>query len=105
MSERAGKGVHMTGNADTERARGTVTGANSPSPNLTGPTSPANQKGVSNMDNEAQRDQPAESERPEDRPEEPGAEGGSKSPSADKIPSAPADDDSPLGDSDQHSDA
>lgn len=41
---------------------------------------------------------------PEDRPEEPGAEGGSKSPAAHKLPGLPAsDDDSPLGDTDQHS--
>ena len=39
----------------------------------------------------------------EDRPGEPGAEGGSQSPAADKLPGAPADDDSPLGDTDQHS--
>ena len=41
----------------------------------------------------------------EDRPEEPGAEGGTESPAADKLPGAPADDDSPVGDTDQHSDA
>jgi hypothetical protein len=45
-------------------------------------------------------------EPPEDRPEEPGAEGGADSPAADKLPGEPApDDDSPLGDTDQHSDA
>jgi hypothetical protein len=44
-------------------------------------------------------------EPPEDRPEEPGAEGGADSPSADSLPGEPADDDSPLGDTDQHSDA
>ncbi len=42
---------------------------------------------------------------PEDRPEEPGAEGGSRSPAADVPPAAPSDDDSELGDTDQHSDA
>ena len=42
---------------------------------------------------------------PEDRPGEPGAEGGSESAAADKPPGAPADDDAPLGDTDQHSDA
>lgn len=43
---------------------------------------------------------------PEDRPDEPGAEGGSQSDSADKLPGAPSqDDDSPLGDTDQHSSA
>lgn len=42
---------------------------------------------------------------PEDRPEEPGAEGGSSG-SKDVPPAAPKeDDDSPLGDTDQHSDA
>ena len=41
---------------------------------------------------------------PEDQPAEPGAEGGSGG-SADVPPAAPADDDSPLGDTDQHSDA
>jgi hypothetical protein len=33
-----------------------------------------------------------------------GARGGSESPSADRLPAAPADDDTPLGDTDQHSD-
>ncbi len=42
---------------------------------------------------------------PEDRPGEPGAKGGSDSEAADKLPAAPADDDSPLGDTDQHSTA
>lgn len=41
---------------------------------------------------------------PEDRPGEPGAEGGSRSPTRDKPPGAPAKDDpSPVGDTDQHS--
>ena len=52
---------------------------------------------------EERRDRPDEQNRPEDLPDEPGAEGGSDSPAADKLPGAPADDDSPLGDSDQHS--
>jgi len=43
--------------------------------------------------------------KPEDRPGEPGAEGGSSG-SADSPPPVPdEDDDSPLGDTDQHSDA
>ena len=43
--------------------------------------------------------------KPEDKPGEPGAEGGSSG-SADSPPPAPdQDDDSPLGDTDQHSDA
>jgi hypothetical protein len=33
-----------------------------------------------------------------------GARGGSDSPSADRLPPAPSDDDTPLGDTDQHSD-
>jgi hypothetical protein len=42
---------------------------------------------------------------PEDQAEEPGAEGGSSSTDS-KAPFAPhEDDDSPVGDSDQHSDA
>jgi hypothetical protein len=42
---------------------------------------------------------------PENNPEEPGAEGGSEG-SKDRPPPAPAeDDDSALGDTDQHSDA
>lgn len=41
---------------------------------------------------------------PEDEPREPGARGGSDSPDADHLPPAPADDDTPLGDTDQHSD-
>ena len=41
---------------------------------------------------------------PDDQPHEPGAEGGSGG-SADVPPAAPSDDDSPLGDTDQHSDA
>lgn len=41
---------------------------------------------------------------PEDDPEEPGAEGGSESPTKDKLPGMPAKDDpSPVGDTDQHS--
>jgi hypothetical protein len=42
-------------------------------------------------------------ERLEDDPGEPGAEGGSDSPAADTPPALPSNDDSPLGDTDQHS--
>jgi hypothetical protein len=42
---------------------------------------------------------------PEDQPGEPEAEGGSQSDAKDKLPAVPADDDSALGDTDQHSDA
>jgi hypothetical protein len=44
-------------------------------------------------------------EEPEDQPDEPGAEGGSASPAADTPPALPSEDDSELGDTDQHSDA
>jgi hypothetical protein len=51
---------------------------------------------------ERKRDEQA----PEDRPDEPGAEGGTKSEAADKLPAQPApDDESPVGDTDQHSNA
>ncbi len=46
-----------------------------------------------------------ETRRPEDQPDEPGAEGGMTSPAADTPPAAPSNDDSELGDTDQHSDA
>jgi hypothetical protein len=55
------------------------------------------------MDERPTDSERATGERPEDQPEEPGAEGGSQSPAADKPPAAPSDDDSPLGDTDQHS--
>lgn len=43
---------------------------------------------------------------PEDEPGEPGAEGGSASDAASKLPGAPAEeDDTAVGDTDQHSDA
>ena len=42
---------------------------------------------------------------PEDQPGEPGAEGGSQSDTNDKLPGAPSDDDSEVGDTDQHSSA
>jgi hypothetical protein len=50
-------------------------------------------------DHDDERAEPA----PEDLPDEPGAEGGSQSPAADKLPGAPAEDDTLLGDTDQHS--
>ena len=52
---------------------------------------------------EQQQGQQPDRSAPEDLPDQPGAEGGSESPAADKLPGAPADDDSALGDSDQHS--
>ena len=45
-----------------------------------------------------------EQKAPEDEADEPDARGGSDSPNADRLPAAPADDDTPLGDTDQHSD-
>jgi len=51
---------------------------------------------------ERERDEAA----PEDRPEEPGAEGGSGSSDADQLPGAPSGgSDSDVGDTDQHSKA
>lgn len=56
------------------------------------------------MDQNERPDERAEPA-PEDQPEEPGAEGGSSSADS-KAPFAPhEDDDTPVGDSDQHSDA
>jgi hypothetical protein len=52
----------------------------------------------------ADKDKP-DSAAPEDQPGEPGAEGGSNSDAADKLPGAPSDDDSAVGDTDQHSSA
>ncbi len=54
-------------------------------------------------DTEAQDDRSKHA--PEDKPGEPGAEGGSSSDAADKLPGAPSDDDSAVGDTDQHSNA
>jgi hypothetical protein len=55
------------------------------------------------MEDHERRDDGAEAA-PEDHPEEPGAEGGSESPAADRLPGAPAtEDETPLGDTDQHS--
>jgi hypothetical protein len=57
-----------------------------------------NEIGFRNVDEEAEHDESAE------HGSDPGAEGG-ESDATDKPPAAPADDDSPLGDTDQHSDA
>ena len=57
------------------------------------------------MHEDTERERERDTQAPEDRPEEPGAEGGRKSPAADKMPGAPADDDSAVGDTDQHSNA
>jgi hypothetical protein len=52
---------------------------------------------------EPERDQ---RQAPENDPPEPGAEGGEESDAAGKLPASPADDDdSPVGDTDQHSSA
>jgi hypothetical protein len=52
----------------------------------------------------SRREHGPENEAPEDRPGEPGAEGGSQSPTRDKLPGMPAKGDpSPVGDTDQHS--
>jgi len=52
---------------------------------------------------ERHHDNEKQKRRPEDLPGEPGAEGGSGSDAADKLPAAPSQDDSPVGDTDQHS--
>jgi hypothetical protein len=55
-------------------------------------------------DERRRRDHQHGGDAPEDRPGEPGAEGGSRSPTRDKPPGMPAKDDpSPVGDTDQHS--
>ena len=54
-------------------------------------------------DREQQHDEQGEPQAPEDVPGEPGAEGGSQSPATDALPGMPTEDDSPLGDTDQHS--
>jgi hypothetical protein len=59
-----------------------------------------------NAEHEKDPDRPQDADsQPEDRPGEPGAEGGSQSPAADSLPGAPSDDDSDVGDTDQHSSA
>jgi hypothetical protein len=60
---------------------------------------------VNGFDSESFEPESRPGEEPEDRPEEPGAEGGSDSPAADTPPAFPSEDDSELGDTDQHSDA
>ena len=75
-----------------------------------GDTVAAHQSGERGTDSEPLRESPRPGSgpvgpTPEDEPGEPGAEGGSGSPAADLPPGWPAGDDSPLGDTDQHSDA
>lgn len=56
------------------------------------------------QDREDRTDREHEETAPEDRPGEVGAEGGSKTARKSKLPAAPdPEDDSPLGDTDQHS--
>jgi hypothetical protein len=50
------------------------------------------------------REQDLEQQDVADESAEGGARGGSDSASADRLPAAPSDDDTPLGDTDQHSD-
>lgn len=57
-----------------------------------------------NIDEKPESQDRERPEAPEDQPGEPGAEGGSRSPTRDKLPGTPAKDDpSPVGDTDQHS--
>lgn len=48
---------------------------------------------------------PPEDDGPQTSQSPGGAEGGDESPAADRLPAEPADDDTALGDTDQHSDA
>lgn len=57
------------------------------------------------MQQETEHDDTPDSTPPADQPGEPGAEGGSDSDAKDKLPGAPSDDDSEVGDTDQHSSA
>ena len=57
------------------------------------------------MHEEGRRGTESDQAPPEDRPDEPGAEGAARAPRPTSSPGAPADDDAPLGDTDQHSDA
>jgi len=51
-----------------------------------------------------EHEQDRERQQAEQESGEGGARGGDESPSADRAPAAPSDDDTPLGDTDQHSD-
>jgi hypothetical protein len=65
---------------------------------------PADQPDCDLEEESARRAGEPKEEAPEDRPDEPGAEGGAPSPTRDKLPGMPAKDDpSPVGDTDQHS--
>jgi hypothetical protein len=57
---------------------------------------------LASMDEKPEREEDQERP-PEDLPDEPGAESGSRSPAAEQMPAMPSRDDSPLGDTDQHS--
>ena len=57
------------------------------------------------MNPDPEHDDKPDSAAPEDQPDEPGAEGGSQSDAKDKLPGAPSDEDSEVGDTDQHSSA
>ncbi len=56
------------------------------------------------MHHETDEDTP-DTAAPEDAPSQPGAEGGSNRDTRDRLPGVPADDDTPVGDTDQHSNA
>ena len=57
------------------------------------------------MEHETADENTPNTDAPEDKPSEPGAEGGSDSETKDKLPGVPADDGTPVGDTDQHSNA
>ena len=57
-----------------------------------------------NMQHDTEKHRRSPGHQPEDDPDAPGAEGGSESPTKDKLPGMPAKDDpTPVGDTDQHS--
>jgi hypothetical protein len=73
-------------------------------PNLT-PHANLSKGNPINMQPDLEHNDTPVSTAPEDQPGEPGAEGGSQSDAKDKLPGAPSDDDSAVGDTDQHSSA
>jgi hypothetical protein len=58
-----------------------------------------------NMQHETEHKDTPDSATRSDQPGEPGADGGSHSDAKDKLPGAPSDDSSDVGDTDQHSNA
>lgn len=105
MTPAALHGIPATGKAGYYRYPPTPgVPKSAPPPSPAPHTKPSKGKPI-NMPRETEHDDTPESTAPEDRPGEPGAEGGSHSDAKDKLPGAPSDDDSDVGDTDQHSSA